>query len=804
MSDASANDELDFDFIMGRKQQPAAPKTPADVPSRALPSFTYAGIEQAKAAVEEGSVDLETLLANTKADHERRYGVGNVRPVYARGNRFVDFEIKRGDKWESSGSKAYFNEVMQDIQKRFVEEHVDPAGPGAGWTPREEAGVKMTPEGKFAYLVSRYGQQNVQPFFDENGELTNFLFRERPEEKFRFFDKPSEALKPSTWEKEDLADLSGDAIESLPGAVGSAAGALIGSRFKAPAKGAAFGGMVGDALGSVARQAYSDSLPGDDKMGTGDRVQAAAFNVAAGLAGEGVSKLVAKGVRAIRPTTSAAQEIVASRVPRTLDELRAGKSRTGVEAFRESADLEARTGVPLSLGQRTGSPKTLRFEASLKQNPDTIDVQRLYDSDRLEKFATFVDKTINATGGGRVGAAEAGQRVAAAYNSYVEELAGQRAAKAAEMFGRASQLAGHQRVLPLRNTLETMREITEASRGFGPDEAAAVKSYLEKKLGELDDVMSPDEFNRSLHNWGKAARKGDEAATGISRSESSRISARIFGAMQRDLDDAIATGGVAGEAAGALREARDVYKQMSAVIEDADTKVFQRALGLDAADEASKLPGKLLSGDVSPESITKAMTILEKTNPQSARGLRSAVLQEMVERSSKRAPTDAPVEDATELGVSRYLSPADFANLISKNRERLLALFGGDAKSKLMLADAGRVATKLASRDAAVGSTTFTNIVFGKAMKAAGSIVPSPLREAYGSTVGKLNPMRPERLVHILNDPKQMELFLKIAEPPPTSTPREIVRWMSQLAALQTRDDVLESYNMNQAEVANE
>src|SRR4030042_844103 len=157
---------------------------------------------------------------------------------------------------------------------------------GAPFMTRWAAGKQFNKEGVGRYLAAKLGQGNVLPVLSSLGEVENFVIREAPDKQWMTFDPQAKGVISFLRDLPgDIADVSGDLVESGAQTLGAIGGGLIGSA--AGGVGAIPGAIMGaggaGVLANAERQAEVSALPGAIQVSATERAGQAiqAGNVAA-------------------------------------------------------------------------------------------------------------------------------------------------------------------------------------------------------------------------------------------------------------------------------------------------------------------------------------------------------------------------------------------------------------------------------------------------------------------------------------------------------------------------------------------
>jgi hypothetical protein len=667
---------------------------------------------------------------------------------------------------------------------------------GAPIADRFLAGIKKTDLGKYNYLVSRFGEKNVEEVLGNDGEtVVGFKWRSGPDQSWRMFDPTPDAMRHGGGIKGqlkayaadlpgDIADVAGPALlEGGPGAVTSMAGAAVGG-----IPGAVLGGIPGDAAGAVARDVVAESIPGKED----DTKRATWRDMFANAAAGGVSNAIPLvGRYAVTPTRSIARRVAKESVFDPLkdaaireatddaasaatrgaaeDIASASARRATTDIIPERAALGERTGVDLSAGQLSGSRRMLQKEDALSSVEKYADQIGDAQMKRVRQGELHLRRTLDAAGGGqRADALDAGTGTVAAYTNYTKQLDEARAAATRPKFAEADVLPGGQ-ALPLDNFLTKIQErIAKEPRG-STSGTRAIYSDLKRIAKEFADkpTATASELSSLLSDWGKAARgESLEAFKEADPRRARAMAADLFGALRKDLDAAAESGT---PAAAKLLEARNTFRDLSKPIEEAKSTLLQSFVKLDEKGAGDTI-GSTLMQTRSPNQIRQAMEIVQKADPsgEAGRKLFSDALGSLVEK----AP--AGTADANQAGVGTSL--ARFASVGRANRKKVLALVAGmgdsaEAKQVLeMWNDAIRVSEIITDRGLPPGSPTASRLF--NATDEGASVIKDAKSGGIGGAVAgvaervltKTPRLNGQALADIASDPEKRDAFLGLVQ----------------------------------------
>lgn len=618
---------------------------------------------------------------------------------------------------------------------------------GAGPGIRAAAGLKMTPEGKADFLRSRLGAENVA--ITRDGTIG---FRTAPDQPFQMFDEQAFSLG-------DVADVSGAALQAAP-----AIGATVAT---ANPVAAAAGGLAGNLL----RQSVSAAMPGDDRMTASQRGLSAALD--AGLAGAaqyGSNRLF--GLRdAVRP-----HNVYAGRLGSLSNTRDAQAGRAAAQAV----------GEPLTIGQETGSRTMLLMEGLARRAPFSAEKVAQKDLAQAEaiknRFGSIIESVYR---GGDVGAEQAGAIVTRAYNGAVSGARSARSRQAAIDFGRVDQLSGGAPVFGLSNTVRALDELIKEFDvpALKNDTTQKTVRWLMQERQRIarrppmpdpsrlpgpanpNLAMTGNQFQSLLSHYGKAATGTGRVIPDLKDANVDKmIAARIFGALNDDLEAAATGGGIAENVAQALSAARSNWKTASGQIDEMTSTALGRMLGgkIEPAPEA--IADKFST--MKPSHVRQVMGVLESADPSAANAIRAHYLGRILERSF------APMERA-RAGAPEILSPNRLGTQVGKvgERARMMEIVGPRVTKDIdeLMEYAGRVADRAGTDGSptapllmaleAVKSGSAAIVMTPGAMIASILTVGAPIKVANAMT----NPATRQAMLTLKRSPKWQKSSLAAA-----------------------------------------
>lgn len=559
--------------------------------------------------------------------------------------------------------------------------------------------LKITPEGKTSYLREKYGNGNVHVLDSGAAFLRGADGNWRPIDEAEFT-------------VGDIADEAGPALETIPAAV---AGVMTAN----PA-----GAAAGGAAGSIVRQAASSMLPGSDDMSIGDRAKSVAID--AGLAGatQGAVNGVFKSVDWLRPGNIVARH---------------AQKLNATPYAKEGDILESAVG-PLSVGQRTGSRSLLMAEGVARQMPSSADSVFAFDQSQVRAAVTKLGDVLDGIKKGADGADTVGFNVIGTYKNAVNKVLDLRRKQARIDFGEVDKLAGGKRVIPTGNTVsEIDRIIADLDVPGGGDASATLVSRLKDIRTQLDPIpekkvsgnivdaagkpmtetvtpsapanVSANQINRLLQIYGNAAKGTGQIFNDIDKGQQRMIAGRLFGALQRDLDEAADSMGEESVAA-ALKKARDNYKSNSQGLGKLEQTVLGRMLDSETPPAPEAIAKKFMT--MYPTEIKAVVSILNDANPETVSSIKRYMLEEVMDKA-KAAPSQ-------KAGPGISFSGNKFNTALNQNYERLKSVLSPGEINQVR--QVSRYLERVVDRAGMQGSQTGPFMLMWDAMKSGFTVNP--------------------------------------------------------------------------------
>jgi len=528
---------------------------------------------------------------------------------------------------------------------------------------------KATEEGTQGFLEAKYGKGSVVPIDSNNyavvreGKKPLLLESIKAPEKKRdksalekagdvAFAVGTAGVGPAIAKLiKDPREAALDVVDILPeieeGAT-AAGGAALGGALGVPVMGigaipgAIVGGAGGSALGRIKRQARSAMLPGEDFPSDSplEEAKARVKDVGETVAYDAIgSALGGIGGKALRYGGRA----IASRIPGTKT-FQARKLRSLLGGSSEAAEEMAQrtaAGEPTLPSEVTQSRKAIAEEKKLRKvYPEMFEDLALQQDKR---FAQETNKTL-----GTIAPTQdidaVGKKVGFLKTSQVARFHQARRTAANASFGEARRLMGEASFL---RAPSTQLEIDAVVRQGGKP-----TSRLKQLQKSLSKSMTVDEYQHSLELLGKATQGQVKLDSTLTKAGNAKLARQLFRTMQDDLGKVAKGQDLPGEAASALKDARDAYRVMSEGIDKLENDLLARtikkmapprsALAKLTLEELSKpdtLVKTLTAPSTSAADAGKVVRLVDSISPATADEVRRASLDQLLNKARTKAGT---------------------------------------------------------------------------------------------------------------------------------------------------------------------
>tara|TARA_Y100000310_G_C20677409_1_gene813876 strand:+ start:935 stop:2977 length:2043 start_codon:yes stop_codon:yes gene_type:complete len=487
----------------------------------------------------------------------------------------------------------------------------------AGLLTRFATGLRQSPQGRASLAESKFPGEGLPSFVSPEGDV--FL-----RDKGEVFPLDKEGFTAG-----DIADFSGDILQ---GAAALKGRPNIHSQ-------AAIGG-----LSQLGRQGINELLPGQENLGTAERLGLAGLDTALGGGAQFITNKVMSGARKLRPN-------MLQRLARAAD-----NSAEGARGRR----LERRAGQVFTAGQRTGSRSLLTLEGLARQHPASSDPVALGDLRRLDSAFKFLDRTMDAISPGAGGLASVGGSVSRAFDAAMTSALAVRRRVARRDFAILDQAAGGANIIGIDGTLDALGAlIKKHDVPGGGDATAKLVAQLrnvEKDLFEKFDPgqISGTEMQRLLQIYGAASKGKGQVFADLDSAQQRQITGEIFTALQSDLDAAAVKPGLSGDVSTALQNARNNYRKNSGFIDEVSASVLGKIFNQKINPTPEAVGKAMLNMD--PTTLKISFGILDKADEGVAQQVKRLFIEDALIKGGRPVASNAPAKRAGEHGGFKVLT----------------------------------------------------------------------------------------------------------------------------------------------------
>ena len=629
---------------------------------------------------------------------------------------------------------------------------------GADFLTRAGAALKITPEGKQGFLESRLGP----------------TVQERPGIGYTYRDQGGreQAVDEFGPDIGDVADVAGAVMTAAP---------TLAQRTGNPFLAAILAGS-----GSALRQGVAAMLPGDEDLSIADR--AGMIMTDAMMAG-GMQGAINKGAQLFDKARP--RNIVARHVQKAENTPFAQRGR----------ELQKEVGVRFSPGQATGSGGVITVQGVARRHPVSEDRVAAFDLRNLDLAKTRLDKLMDSIDKTARGSEGAGSVIWTAYDDVIKWARNARRAQAKADFGEVEKLSGGAARIStpeLRSTVDKL--IQDYTVPGGGDATSKLVGQLRRLRGELGDATNPQQMQRLLEVYGKAASGKGQLLHDIDTAQQRGIAGQMFGALNRDLDNAAdealqaitATSGggarAGEEAARALVIARDNYRKASGHLDTLADTIIGRMFNSKGAVAPEAVAGKFLTAH--PSQIRTVVKILETSKPDALAAIQRNMIEEAMD-ASKATVANAGTSGGAVTGSASIFSPRKFNSWIANQEERLAEVFANQPGALKDLRTINEAMGRLADRAGTDGSPTSPLAWALDIARSTFSLTLAGMARAGGQIVA------PAQLAKIMTTPEGRKALITMTATSSATKARTAAA--ATLGAIIAKDKAVTSFSTNEA-----
>lgn len=366
----------------------------------------------------------------------------------------------------------------------------------------------------------------------------------------------------------------------------------------------------------------------------------------------------------------------------------AGAERGIAKPPSEAARASQASGIPLTLGQETGSTALKFTENRLRELFPSKGTAQADELAQVTAGANRVNELADQIHAGASADHEAiGNALRDTYKKTVTGIDAMRDAQAKTDYDAARKLAGDKPVISYKNTLDTLDKIISENKDVPAGDAVKIAKQAQRirdaltvtgagtparapsrLVGSSGQPLTaglppvPGQTGAATHTidsamktrsaWGKAARRSGNVFNDIDPNAQQVLAKRLFGAINKDFD-AASTADT--PIAQALKTANQNYAKASQSIDFIKKSALGKLLGEDVVDAAfsgetasTKAPELIAKRylNASPSEARSITTILLQHDPEMLQQTKAFVLKNGLDAAKSDVPGGAPISFA--------------------------------------------------------------------------------------------------------------------------------------------------------------
>jgi len=361
------------------------------------------------------------------------------------------------------------------------------------------------------------------------------------------------------------------------------------------------------------------------------------------------------------------------------------------------------TGVPMTAGQRTGSPRLLAEEQRVRSSIQGSPVAQQFDKAQAQSVEDFFGNIQKTQTNKKLNDTEIVSGIVEQYDKFNKGLVNKFKAQNSTNFNTAKKLAGTSDIIPTTNVQQKIDQLIAQYDNPEIPGSQGIVNSLKKIKSELTTTetkggllvnekgiplipqtttttpnnINIDRLQQNLSAWGDAAYRGTYSIPGRNVSEFADaspgmvkgIARQVLGAFKDDLDSA-ANSGVRG--AEALKDARNAYAQNLNVLNEFAARKLTRYF--DVSSPSALVPEEVINKFIKlpPSQKAEASSILQNTRPDIWDNLRTRGLDSLLEKARvKGAAANEPKFDLSSFSKTLgELNDADVRWLFPSAKEQ--------------------------------------------------------------------------------------------------------------------------------------
>ena len=364
----------------------------------------------------------------------------------------------------------------------------------------------------------------------------------------------------------------------------------------------------------------------------------------------------------------------------------AGAERGIPKPPSEAARASQASGIPLTLGQETGSKSLVFSENRLRELFPSAGTAHADELKQVEAGVNRINQLADQISApqGVPGAAldtNIGEKLRNAYKTTVDKIDSLRETTANRDYGEVRKLAGGNPVIGYKNTMATLDKIIAENANVPSADARKVAKQAQEIKDALttttpgapaSSILGPsgkplipaappvtgtathtiDDAMKTRSAWGKAARRTGNIFSDIDPNANQVLAKRLFGAINKDFEDASTA---KTPIAQALKAANQNYAKASQSLTFVEKSALGKLLGEDVADAAftgvqgsTKAPEAIARRylNMDPSQAKAVTAILQLHSPEVLQDAKAFVLRNGLEQARNDAPGAPPISFA--------------------------------------------------------------------------------------------------------------------------------------------------------------
>jgi len=339
----------------------------------------------------------------------------------------------------------------------------------------------------------------------------------------------------------------------------------------------------------------------------------------------------------------------------------------------EAVRASKASGIPLTIGQETGS-KGLQFtENRLRELFPSKGTAAADEMKQVTAGANRVNQLADQLSANQLNQEGIGNQLRSAYTNTVKKIDTLRDTQAKTDYDAVRKLAGDKPVIKYQNTLDTLDKIIAENKDVPSGDGKKVYAQavgMRKMLAETaptetaPSILGPngqparmaappvsgpqtatiDAAMKTRSAWGKAARRSGNVFSDIDQNANQVLAKRLFGAINKDFDEASTVGTPIGKA---LKEANTNYSKASQSIDYIKKSALGKLLGEDVTDAAftgetfsTKAPEAIAKRylTMTPSQSAQVTSILREHSPEVLQDAKAFVLRNGLDAAKNEVP----------------------------------------------------------------------------------------------------------------------------------------------------------------------